>query len=263
MRRLVFAAVLAAILVSAKVSAQSVFDGTWKMDTSSFNSSKPDIFLLQGGMYECKSCSPSYRIKADGSDQAVRSDPYVDTRAIKVVNDHEIEETDKKNGKVVASSTSTVSADGKTVHFTFTDSSNSNGGAPVTGKGQATRVAAGPAGSHVISGSWKMSKMESMSDNGVVWSYKVNGDALTMTAPTGQTYTAKLDGSDAPMKGDPGVTSVSVKLLGSDTLEETDKRNGKVIGIVTMTVSPDGKTAKIKYEDKLQDRMNEAAAVKQ
>src|ERR1700758_4525800 len=134
MRRLVFAAVLAAILVPAKVSAQSVFDGTWKMDASSINSSKPDIFLLQDGMYECKSCNPYYKIKADGSDQAVSGDPYVDTRAIKVVNDHEIEETDKKGGKVVANSTSTVSPDGKTVSFAFTDSSNSNGGPPVTGK---------------------------------------------------------------------------------------------------------------------------------
>src|ERR1700758_3608797 len=135
MRRLVFAAaVLTAMLVPAKVSAQSVFDGTWKMDTSSINSSKPDIFLLEDGMYECKSCNPYYKIKADGSDQAVSGDPYVDTRAIKVVNDHEIEETDKKGGKVVATSTSTVSSDGKTVTFTFTDSSNSNGGPPVTGK---------------------------------------------------------------------------------------------------------------------------------
>src|ERR1700757_3285495 len=110
MRRLVFAAVLSAMLIPARVSAQSVFDGTWKMDTSSFNSSKPDIFLLQDGMYECKSCNPAYKIKADGSDQAVSGDPYVDTRAIKVVNDHEIEETDKKGGKVVATSTSTVSS---------------------------------------------------------------------------------------------------------------------------------------------------------
>ena len=263
MRRFALAVVLAATLVPARVSAQSVFDGTWKMDTSSMNSSKPDIFLLQDGMYECKSCNPYYKIKADGSDQAVSGDPYVDTRAIKVINDHEIDETDKKNGKVVGSSNSAVSSDGKKVSFTFTDSSNSNGGPPVTGKGEAIQVAPGPTGSHAISGSWKMSKMESMSDNGTVWTYKVNGDQMTMTAPTGQTYTAKLDGTEAPMKGDPGVTSVSVKLIGSDSLEETDKRDGKVIGIVTVTVGPNGKTAKIKYEDKLQGRTNEAAATKQ
>lgn len=199
--RILFLLALAATLVPARAAAQSVFDGTWKTDVSSLNSSKPDIFLLQNGMYECKSCNPSYRVKADGSDQTVSGDPYVDTRAIKVVNDHEIEETDKKNGKVVGQSTSTVSSDGKTVSFTFTDSSNTNGGAPITGEGTAKQVAPGPAGSHAISGSWKLEKIENMSDNGTEWSYKVNGDEITMTSPAGQSYMAKLDGTDAPMKG--------------------------------------------------------------
>ena len=70
--------------------------------------------------------------------EAVSGHPYYDTIAIKVVNDHSIEETDKKNGKVVANSTSTVSSDGNTLMFTFSDSSNTNGGPPVTGKGEAT-----------------------------------------------------------------------------------------------------------------------------
>ena len=46
-----------------------------------------------------------------------------------------------------------------------------------------------------------------------------------MTSATGQSYNAKLDGTDTPFKGDPGVTSVSVKKLGKDTLEETRKRD--------------------------------------
>jgi hypothetical protein len=35
------------------------------------------------------------------------------------------------------------------------------------------------------------------------------------------------NGTDAPMKGDPSITSVSVKMIGKDMLEETDKRDGK------------------------------------
>ena len=65
---------------------------------------------------------------------------------------------------------------------------------------------------------------------------------------------AKLGGPDAPMSGDPGVTSVSVKMVGKDTLQETDKRNGKVIGVFTMTVAENGKTAKGTFDDKLQNR---------
>ena len=60
----------------------------------------------------------------------------------------------------------------------------------------------------------------------------------------------RLDGADAPMKGDPGVTSVSVKMIGKNTLEETDKRAGKVIGVFKMKVAADGKSAKASYNDK-------------
>lgn len=105
--------------------------------------------------------------------------------------------------------------------------------------------------------------MESLSDNAITWTHKVSGDELTMTAPTGQSYTAPLNGTDAPMKGDPGITSVSVKMMGKDTLEETDKRDGKVIGISKMTLAADGKSAKLVYEDKLQDRRTAFVAMKQ
>ena len=264
MRKLVFLTALLALMIPMTAAAQSAFDGTWKLDVNKASfSPKPDVFVLANGMYECKTCVPAYKIKADGSDQAVSGHPYFDTMAIKVVSDHEIEETDKKGGQVVATSSTTVSSDGKTATFSFTDSSNSNGGPPVTGKGEATLVAKGPAGSHAISGSWQFRKMENLSDNAVVWTYKVNGDEITMTAPTGQSYTAKLNGTDAPFKGDPGVTSVSVKMMGKNMLEETDKRDGKVISVWKMTVGADGKTAKAIAEDKLMNRTSEFVVVKQ
>ena len=255
MKKPLFPVTLLVLWMPMLAAAQSALDGTWKVDMNKVDfPKKPDVFLLQDGMYECKTCTPPYKVKADGTDQPVSGHPYIDTVAIKVVSDHEIEETDKKGGKVVSTTTVTVSPDGNTATFTFSDSSNTNGGPPVTGKGEATRVAKGPAGSNAISGSWRTSKMESLSDNATVWTYKISGDEITMTNRTGQTYTAKLDGTDAPMKGDPGTTSVSVKMRGKDTLEETDKRDGKVIGVWKMTVAADGKTAKGSYDDKLQTR---------
>jgi hypothetical protein len=264
MKKLFFLVALPALLMPLLAMAQSAFEGTWKIDMNKVDfPKKPDMFLLQNGMYDCKTCTPPYNIKADGTDQSVSGHPYFDSVAIKVVNDHEIEETDKKNGKVVSTSTTTVSPDGNTAMFSFSDSSNTNGGPPVTGKGEATRVAKGPAGSNAISGSWRTTKMESLSDNATVWTYKVSGDEITMTNPTGQSYTAKLNGPDAPMKGDPGITSVSVKMMGKDTLEETDKRDGKVIGVFKMTVAADGKTAKASFDDKLQNRTTDFNVTKQ
>ena len=264
MKKLFLAVLLMLLLMPVLTLAQSGFDGTWKIDTNKIDfSKKPDVYLLQDGIYECKTaCVPPIKVKADGQDQPVTGHPYFDTVAIKVVNDHQIEETDKKNGKTVATSTVTVSPDGNTLTVEFSDSSNTNA-APVTGKGEATRLAKGPAGSNAISGSWRTTKMESLSDNATTWTYKVSGDELTMTTPTGQSYTAKLNGTDAPMKGDPGVTSVSVKMHGKDTLEETDKRGDKVIGVWKMTLEAGGKTAKATYDDKQQKRTTEFVAMKQ
>lgn len=263
MKRLDRLALVGLLLMPLLATAQSAFDGTWKIDMNKVEfPKKPDVYLLQNGMYQCKSCVPPVDIKADGQDQKVTGHPYYDSAAIKVVSDHEIEETDKKSGKTVATSSMTVSADGNTLTFEFTDSSNTNG-APVTGKGEATRVAKGPAGANAISGSWRTTKMENISDNAIVWTFKLNGDDLSMTNPTGQSYTAKLDGTEAPMKGDPGVTTVSIKKMGKNIIEETDKRDGKVVSVMKMTVGSDGKTANLVSEDKLHGTTMKFTAMKQ
>src|SRR6267378_1645359 len=233
MKKLLWFVLLLALLTPGLAMAQSAFDGTWKVDikTAQFPT-KPDVYLLQDGMYHCKTCARA------------------------------IEETDKKNGKVVATSKTWASADGNKLMFEFTDSSDTNAD-PVTGKGEETRVAKGPAGSHAISGSWRASKMESVSDNGLVFTYRVAGDSLTMTNLTGQSYTAKLDGTEAPYKGDPGTTGVSVKKLDTNKMEETDKRDGKVISIARMTLSADGKSMTIAVDDKLHGTTMQFTALKQ
>ncbi len=266
MKKLSFLVPLGALfLTTGFAGAQSSLAGTWKVDMNKVDfSKKPDVYVVQGGMYECKTCTPPVKVKADGTDQAVSGIPYLDTMAIKIVSDHELQETDKKGGKVVGTSTTKMSADGKMVMFSFTDSSNTNGGPPVTGKGEAVRVAPGPAGSNpILSGSFRTTKMEGLSDNAIKWTYRLNGDEITMTNPTGQSYTAKLGGSDAPMKGDPGVTSVSVKMLDKNTFEETDKRDGEVLSVFKLVVAADGKTAKASAYDKRSDRTTDFDAVKQ
>jgi len=262
MRKVYLLAALGVLLMPGLAAAQGAFDGTWKVDMNKVDfPKKPDVYLLQNGMWECKTCVPAIDIKANGEDQKVTGHPYFDTVAIKVVNDHEIEETDKKDGKTVVMSKMMVSPDGNTLTVEFTDSSNSNG-APVTGKGEAMRVGAkAPAGANAISGSWRTTKMENISDNGITWTYKVSGDELSMNTATGQSYLAKMDGTEAPYKGDPGVTTVSVKSMGKNTLEETDKRDGKVVGVMKATVS--GNTMNIVYEDKLHGSSMKYTATKQ
>jgi hypothetical protein len=262
MKTLFFAGLLALLLLPVGATAQSPFDGTWKWDPSSVQwPEKPDVFLLQNGMYECKSCVPPVNIKADGSDQKVTGDPYSDTLSVKVIDDHNIESTSKKNGKVVSTAKMSVSADGDTLTVNWIDSGEPSGGTQ-TGTNTEKRVAKGPAGGILISGSWRTEK-EDASAGALTWTYKINGNELAMTTTIGQSYTAKLDGTDAPFNGDPGITSISVKLLGPDTLEETRKRDGKVIYVLKMTVSADGKTMKWIVDDKVQGTTTKGAAQKQ
>jgi hypothetical protein len=263
MKNLPLFGLVIALLASAPAIAQNAIDGTWKFNLSDAQfPKKPDVYLLQNGKYQCKTCVPPIDVKADGQDQPVSGHPYLDSVSIKVVDDRTVEEVDKKNGKTVATSKTVVSSDGKTATFEFSDSSNTNAD-PVTGKGTQTQVAKAPAGSHAISGSWVTSKMETLSDNGLLVTFKVEGDSLSMSNKTGQSYLAKLDGTDAPYKGDPGTTSVSVKSMGKNTVEETDKRDGKVISVARMTVGADGKTMTLKVEDKLHGTHSQFTATKQ
>jgi hypothetical protein len=263
MKKLLVFGFLLVLLLPAVAAAQNAFDGTWKIDMKTAQMpTKPDVYLLQDGMYHCKNCVPPIDVKADGTDQKVTGHPYYDTISVKVVDDHTTMETEKKDGKVVATSKNTVSADGKTAMFEFSDSTATNAD-PVTGKFEEVRVAKGPAGSHAISGSWRASKVENVSDNGLMFTYKVAGDMLTMTTPTGQSYNAKLDGTDTPYKGDPGTTSVSVKRINKSTIEESDKRDGKVINVSRITVISGGKSMKIAVDDKLHGTTSQFEAAKQ
>jgi len=94
-------------------------------------------------MYECSSCVPKFNVKADGTGQKVTGHPYYDTVAVKVVDDHTVELTQKKDGKTMFSGTDTVSSDGNTLTTKFTDQTEDK---PVTGEVTSTRVSKGLGG---------------------------------------------------------------------------------------------------------------------
>jgi hypothetical protein len=229
---------------------QSQFDGTWKIDASTLQvPQKKDSYLLQSGMFECKACVPPFKIRADGTDQAT---PDGNTASLRIVDDHHVEEIRKKDGKVVGSAKVAISPDGNSMTVNWTDSSQPGSG-PQTGTLTAKRIAAAPAGTHLVSGSW-LEENEKASEDQEQWTFKVHDGEITMTEPDGQTYTAKLDGTEAPVKGTPDAKSVSVRLLGKNKLQETFKSDGKVVQVNTITVSTDGKALYWTGEYKMQGR---------
>jgi hypothetical protein len=231
--------------------AQSPFDGTWKVDMSKSKlPKKPDEYLLKDGMYECKSCKPVIKIKADGQMQPVSGHPYIDMMMVKVVDDKHVESASTKNGKDTGKVSMSVSDDGKTLTSNWAYYGNPTGG-PVSGTDTYTRVGKAPAGANAISGSWRDEKSDVATADALIFSFKTEGgNTLNYSTPTGQSYTAKIDGKEAPYVGDPGTTSVSLKRIGN-SIVETDYRDGKAISIDLMSVSADGKTMTIDVDDKL------------
>jgi hypothetical protein len=181
---------------------------------------------------------------------------------VKVVDDKHVEMLSQKAGKDVGKSTLTVSDGGNMLTEAWTYYGNPSGG-PVSGTSTSTRVGKAPAGANAISGSWRSDKTDIDTSDALIFTYKTSGgDMLSMTTPTGQSYSAKLDGKEVPFVGDPGTTGVSVKRVG-DAIEETDYRDGKVISVGKMTVSADGKTMTIESDDKLHGTKSTYYAVKQ
>ena len=239
------------LLVPVLGWAQSPFDGTWKIDLNKTKlPKKPDVLLLQNGMFDCKTCAPPINVKADGQFQKLSGSPYADMVKVTVVDDRHVNSESQRDGKPNGSLKRSVSEEGNTMTVEWTYYGNPTGG-PVSGTNTMTRVAKGPAGSNAISGSWREAKSDVATADALIFTFKGSGDSLSYSTPTGQSYDAKLDGKDAPYVGDPGTTSVSLRRVG-DSIEETDKRDGKVASVAKMTVAPDGKTMTILVDDKLQ-----------
>lgn len=262
MNRLLRAVSTVALLVPAMALAQSAFNGTWKTDPNSIHDTgKPIVITLKGGEFRCSCSNPSYTVKTDGADHPVSGHPGFDTVAVKIVDDHTVEQTLKKAGKVVQTLTVTGSSDGQNATEEFTDDSGTK---PVTGKAAIYKVAKAPSGSHMLAGSWKMKRFDNISDDALAFTYKVDGSDVSFSDLTGDSYAAKIDGPAVPYQNRSGAKdTVTVKKMGPSSLRETYERDGKVLSTATMTVSSDGKTMKSISHDAHNDITTTATAHKQ
>ncbi len=239
------------VLVPAVAAGQSVFDGIWKTEVSSIDyPAKPSVYSFKDGMYECKTCATKILVKTDGKDQKIEGNPYADTLSVKIIDKNNLEMVSKKAGKVVAQRKVSVSTDGNSMQVEYANHSAVNKEI-IKGATSYARTAYDRTAPHQMSGSWKAIKADKRSDNGLKITYKTEAGKLNMSMPTGEAYSAKTDGSDAPYSGDPGVTTVAVKVGKKNNLEETFKRDGKIVATSTMTVDAAGKKAKVDWVDYL------------
>ncbi len=229
------AALLVASLPAAALWAQDPFDGAWKFNISSAQfAEKPDIFSLHNGEYTCSTCTPRIAVKADGLDHKVTGEQEYETLAVKQVNDKTVQFIRKTAGKVVDESTDTVSPDGNTLTLEYKDFPTE--GQPTTGKIIFTRAARGPKGAHAISGSWRNSKVENISEQDLTMTLKSIADGLSMDLPFyHESYEANFDGKEYPVKGEANGT-VSLRKVNDSMIIETRKRDGKTLSVNEITV---------------------------
>jgi hypothetical protein len=238
-----------ALLVPVTAFAATPFDGTWKVLADSTKvTGKPDTFAISNGVYACNNCVPPYQLTADGSDQAIPGHAYEDHEAVKIVGPSSVEITDKKAGKVMFKQSLSVSADGSKLTVMFTSYA---GKKPVTGTYTETRIASAPAGAHAISGTWQQDSFNT-SDAGSVVTLSGSADGLKMVW-NGQTTNVKFDGKQYPTVGDPGKTMVAMRKVDDRTIEETDRRLGKVTDVIVWALAGDGKTINMSDTDPLHE----------
>ena len=126
-------------VAAAVCFASDVQGGNWKLNEAKSNLA-PGVTKNSTVVYEAtgddvkvtvdgtdkdgKAAHNEWAGKVDGKDYPVTGDPNSDTRSLKKVDDHTLQLTAKKSGKVTLSGQIVVSADGKTrtVTTTTTDS---------------------------------------------------------------------------------------------------------------------------------------------
>jgi hypothetical protein len=250
-----------AVLFPCILLAQSPFDGTWKtIYDQSILSPKPISFSVSKGTYDAFSAVPEIHVKADGQDQSVRGHPY-DTIAVTEIDAHTVRIVYKKNAKTIRELVYSVAADGKSLSY----KSKSHPPASdqiITAEATMERVGEIPTGANATSGSWRAQK-RSASENDLLTTYRRSGDEMTSSKPTGETWTAKLDGKDYPVTGNYNFDSVSLKQMDAHNLEASYKREGKLIEVDKMTISTDGKRMTRVAESKLSGRVSTYVAEKQ
>lgn len=235
------------LAVSPLGAAPSVFNGTWRPDPQVFSPARqPDVIELVGGVYSCQTCTPPYKIKADGTDQPVAGNGRYDTISVKVIDDRTVLKIVKRDGKTSFETRSVVSADDKTK--TEVQTIYDMAPRPIELTIHAVRVSAGPAHSHRASGGWRMTDLD-LSNHAEDTIFKVAGDTLSMSDRMGRSFSAKLDGTESPYNGSDEFNRVSLKVVDDSTIEESDKKGGKVVKISRWSIAPDGRTMHVTFDD--------------
>jgi hypothetical protein len=213
------------------------YAGKWKMNPakSDFGETTVTFTDLGSGEMQILMDGQSYKFKLDGKDYPAF---FGQTAAWKQVDANSWQAVNKLNGTLISTDTDKLSADGKTLTY------NTKGPKPEGGTMDETIVFDRAGGGPGLAGKWKAKNYKSTSPETMELAAS-GDDGLKLTIVDFKlTCDSKFDGKDYPCTG-PTIAqgwTMSVKKNGPRSIEIVDKRDGKPLYQMTMTVSADGKT---------------------
>jgi hypothetical protein len=224
------------LAATALWAADPPYAGKWKMNEakSDFREMTFTLTDLPSGEKQMEMMGQSFKFKMDGKDYPAL---FGQTSAWRQIDPHTWESIDRLNGKVVTTSTISLSADGKTM------TQKSQTPKPGGGSMDETMMFQRVSGGTDLAGKWKTTKLQSSSPETMELTPS-GEDGLKLSVPELQLVCdARLDGKDYPCTG-PTITgwTMSIKKSGPRSLEVLEKQNGKAAFQYTMTASADGKT---------------------
>jgi hypothetical protein len=232
---------LIALLLGAAAPADARghgMTGRWLADLDSQSGLPTDIYLVAEGIYSCESCTPPRRYPADGNMHPAGDDR---TEAVRIVDARTIV-TRIVQPDLTRETTMRVSADGRTATYVSLDRRRGIDGLLRT-EYVARRSAAGPPGSHAVSGTWQGVRYVTVPAQLRTSCFEESGDGLTYRSGTGYSYTARFGEDPVPIAGPyNGSLNVSIERVSPLRIVETRRQEGRLVQVRTYTLSRNGRT---------------------
>jgi hypothetical protein len=233
--RTVLFSLLASCIGSAAL-ADSPFDGTWQLNAAKSHLAGETMTFEDagGGSFKYTDSAESYSFRPDGS---TFTTPLGMERTFKQNSDGTYTTTNRRNGRLLSTSTWKMSADGNKI--VIESKGTKPNGDTFDDVTTYTRTSAGSG----LVGGWKSTAVKLSSPNAVT--IQSAGDEVTLTlAAIKASCQAKWDGKDYPASGPTVAQGLTLALskTGANSFKLVEKFKSKVLATIRYHVSADGKT---------------------
>jgi len=229
-------AALALLVAGWMTAANDPFVGKWKYnpDKSKVVGQRFKVEDLGANKYKIDGGAVAQVVVADGTDQPIE---FGGTASLLKTGENTWKIVCKRDGRVLSENTLTLSPDGKTLTARYTGTRLD--GSTFDDLEVMTRVA----GTGGLAGAWETKSEKESAPT--VWEIQPYEGGLSFVYPSSKgRLDIKFDGKDYTEQGPnaPKGVVTSGKRLDSNTIQITNKHDGKVLDTAECKVSTDGKT---------------------